>query len=211
VTLYVPPAFAVDDPQALFALIDAHPFATLVTHAGPEPFVTHLPLLRESERTLLGHFARGNPHAGSAPTDVSIAIFHGPHAYVSPRWYAEPVRAVPTWNFAAVHARGTLQVLARDDAERVLEALVARFEGTGPSAWRFAMRDRERDAMLRGIVAFRFRVETLVGKFKLSQNRPDADRRQVIAALEAVPHADGQATAAWMRAWASPDGDTDAT
>ena len=208
-TLHVPPAFAVEDREALAALIDAHPFATLVTPAAPEPVITHLPLLRESDRTLVGHFARANPHAHAAPTGASIAIFHGPHAYVSPTWYADPARAVPTWNFAAVHARGTLETLPESDAERVLEALVVRFEGTLPGAWRFAMGGRERAAMIGGIVAFRFHVEALVGKFKLSQNRAPSDRRRVIAALDAAPHADSRATSAWMRAWARPDDDAD--
>jgi len=207
-TLHVPRPFAVDDRAALFALIDAHPFATLVTAAAPEPIVTHLPLIRETGESLVGHFARANPHAQVASHGPSLAIFHGPHAYVSPTWYADPERAVPTWNFAAVHARGTLATLAGDDAERVLDALVARFEGTGPAAWRFAMTGRERAAMLSGIVAFRLHVDTLTGKFKLSQNRPTADRRRVIAALDAAPQADARAAAAWMRAWAAPDDDT---
>ena len=206
-SLHVPPAFAVGDRVALFALIDAHPFATLVTPTSPEPLVTHLPLIRESAASLVGHFARANPHVQVPPGGASIAIFHGPHAYVSPTWYADPERAVPTWNFAAVHARGTLETLAGDDAERVLDALVARFEGGGPGAWRFAMTGREREAMVRGVVAFRFRIDALTGKFKLSQNRPAGDRRRVIAALDAAPHADARATAAWMRAWAAPDDD----
>jgi transcriptional regulator len=206
-SLHVPPAFAAEDAAALAALIDAHPFATLVTAAGQEPLVTHLPLIRADERTLIGHFARANPHAQVPPLAPSTAIFHGPHAYVSPRWYAEPDRAVPTWNFATVHARGRIETLGGSDAERVIESLVARFEGAGPAAWRFAMSGREREAMLSGIVAFRLHVEALTGKFKLSQNRPRDDRRRVIAALEAEPHPDARATAAWMRAYAPPDGD----
>jgi len=207
--VHVPPAFAVDDRQALDALIDAHPFATLVTPSGDEVMVTHLPLVRESERALVGHFARGNPHASAGPAGVSLAIFHGPHAYISPTWYEAPGQAVPTWNFAAVHARGTIEPLAGNAAEQVLEMLVERFEGTGPSAWRFALRGRAREAMVDGIAAFRFRIESLTGKFKLSQNRPAGDRRRVIAALAAAPHAESRATAAWMRDWAPPDDDLD--
>jgi transcriptional regulator len=206
-SLYVPPAFAADDPAALAALIDAHPFATLVTAAAPEPHVTHLPLIRAHEQTLIGHFAAANPHAQSAPHGPSIAIFHGPHAYVSPRWYGEPDRAVPTWNFATVHARGRIETLAGSYAESVIDALVARFEGTAPDAWRFAMRGRAREAMLSGIVAFRFHVDALAGKFKLSQNRPAADRRRVIESLDADPLPDSRATAAWMRTYAPPDDD----
>src|SRR5688572_4064118 len=92
--LYVPKAFAIDDQDALDHLIDEHPFATLVTPSSPEPFVSHLPLLRrtgeDGKPVLIGHFAGANPHAQHATGIASIAIFHGPHAYVSPTWYAEP-------------------------------------------------------------------------------------------------------------------------
>jgi transcriptional regulator len=105
VAVYIPSHFAPDDRAAVARLVHDYPFATLITPHAPEPLVTHLPLLCvadcEPHGTLFGHFARGNPHA-SVPEDAeSIAIFHGPHAYVSPSWYAEPTTAVPTWNYAS--------------------------------------------------------------------------------------------------------------
>jgi len=106
--------------------------------------VTHLPLIHvadcEPHGTLVGHFARANPHAEAAAGDESIAIFHGPHAYVSPSWYAEPAAAVPTWNYAVVHAHGRI-VLARSPAETqaLLDLMIHRFESARPapcnSAW----------------------------------------------------------------------------
>ena len=209
-SLYVPRAFAVDDRDALNQLIDEHPFATLVTPAAPEPFVSHVPLLREQgsggDTALIGHFARANPHWQHASGVASIAIFHGPHAYVSPTWYAEPAQAVPTWNVAAVHVHGRLDLLPNAaDAERVLRALVERFEGGGERAWRFTMEGRPRDALVASIAAFRIVIERITGKFKLSQNRTPVDRRRVIEALNAVDHAEAKATAAWMRRFADPD------
>jgi transcriptional regulator len=205
--IYTPRAFAVADRAALHALIDRHPFATLVTPASPEPWITHLPLLRETEDALLGHVARANPHARHFAGVASTAIFHGPHAYVSPTWYAEPAKAVPTWNFATVHVHGRIETL--DDAaeaERVVGALVAQFEGSDAAAWRFALEGRERAAMLAAIVPFRLRIERIEGKFKLSQNRPAHDRSSVIAALEAdESSADARASAGWMREFADPD------
>jgi len=208
--LYVPRAFAVEDRSALNQLIDEHPFATLVTPAIPEPFVSHVPLLRENDAdgdtALIGHFARANPHWQHATGVTSIAIFHGPHAYVSPKWYADPAQAVPTWNLATVHVQGRMELLPdQADAERVLGALVARFEGTGENAWAFAVEGRPRDALVANIAAFRIVIERVTGKFKLSQNRTPIDRRRVIDALTAVDHVEAQATAAWMRRFADPD------
>jgi transcriptional regulator len=207
--LYVPRAFRVDERASVHALIDEHPFATLITPASPEPFVSHVPLLRDRDGAglvLLGHFARANPHWENAASTASIAIFHGPHAYVSPTWYEDPANAVPTWNFATVHVQGRLELLSStQDAERVLRALVERFEGADESAWRFSMQGRPREAMVSNIVAFRIVADRIGGKFKLSQNRTPADRRRVVDALDASVHAESRATADWMRRFTSAD------
>lgn len=212
-SLYTPQAFAVPDRALLSRLIHDHPFATLVTPGVPEPHVSHVPLLLladcEPHGTLIGHFARANPHWRHVSGVESIAIFHGPHAYVSPSWYGEPEKMVPTWNYATAHAHGAIEVVTDAvAAQRILDALVRRFEDGRESPWRFAMAERERDALLSGIVAFRLRVRRLEGKFKLSQNRTPADRRRVIAALAQQDHPDAQATAAWMRNFAPPGEDS---
>ena len=205
-SLYTPSHFAVPDRTATARLIHDYPFATLVTPATPEPFVSHLPLLFvagcEPNGTLLGHMARANPHWEHAADATSIAIFHGPHAYVSPSWYAEPAKAVPTWNYAAAHVHGTLEVI-RDPLEtrRVLDALVQRFEATRDAPWTFAMPPQQRDALVNAIVAFRMRVRKVEAKFKLSQNRPPGDRVRVAAALDGEGYGDASAVAAWMRAY----------
>src|SRR5256885_16588459 len=112
--LYIPPSFAAKDQPAIVRLIHDYPFATLVTPAMPEPWISHIPLLLsdagEPHGTLIGHFARANPHWRHAQEASSVAIFHGPHAYVSPSWHAEPAQAVPTWNFTAVHAHAALGI-----------------------------------------------------------------------------------------------------
>lgn len=207
-SLYVPSHFEVHERAAAARLMHDHPFATLVT-PGADTHVSHLPLLlvhdSEPHGTLIGHFARANPHWQAARGVPTIAVFHGPHAYVSPSWYAEPARAVPTWNYATVHAHGTLSVV-EDAAESraILDALVQRFEGNREAPWQFAMPPRERDALVGAIVAFRLRIRRLDAKFKLSQNRGPGDRARVIAALEAAPFAEARATAAWMRSYADP-------
>lgn len=202
--MYTPRLFAVEERAAIARLMHDHPFATLVTQGDGEPHVSHLPLLfvadREPHGTLLGHMARANPHwqhAGSAP---SLAIFQGPHAYVSPSWYAEPAKAVPTWNYTAVHACGVLEIVDDAvDARRILDALVQRFEAHRDTPWQFAMSARERDALVGAIVAFRMPIRTLAAKFKLSQNRPPHDRVRVADALDGEGYADATAVAQWMR------------
>jgi transcriptional regulator len=213
-SLYTPAHFADADRAAGARLIHDHPFATLVTPAAPEPLVSHLPLLLhaacEPHGTLIGHFARANPHWQRATGVESIAIFHGPHAYVSPSWYAEPAKAVPTWNYATVHAHGMLDIIVDAAGTRaVLDTLVQRFEGSRQAPWTFAMPERQRDAMVGAIVAFRMRLRRLDVKFKLSQNRSADDRTRVAAALDAEGYADATATAEWMRRYAIPGPPTD--
>lgn len=211
-SLYTPPVFGTATRAAIARLIHDYPFATLVTPGAIEPRVSHVPLLlvssTEPHGTLLGHVARANPHWREAAGRESVAIFQGPHAYVSPAWYAEPAKAVPTWNYAAVHAYGTVEPV--DDpveAQAILDALVERFEGGRVAPWRLALAPRERDAMVGAIVAFRMRVRRLDAKFKLSQNRSPDDRRRVIAGLGAEAHPDAQATATWMASYADPSSD----
>jgi transcriptional regulator len=206
-SLYTPRHFAIAERAVVARLLHDHPFATLVTPTGDDACVSHLPLLFvpdcEPHGTLLGHMARANPHWQHAAGKRSLAIFHGPHAYVSPSWYGEPAKAVPTWNYATVHVGGTLEVI--DDpveTRQVLHALVQRFEANRDAPWHFEMPMRERDALVGAIVAFRLRVHDVAAKFKLSQNRPPADRARVAAALEREGYADATSVAAWMRDYA---------
>jgi len=212
-SLYTPGHFVAHERAAVARLIHDNPFATLVTPASPEPWITHAPLLhvadREPHGSLLGHVARANPHWQHMRGARSIAVFHGPHAYISPSWYVAPSQAVPTWNFAAVHVAGAIELIEDPVQTRgVVDLLVARFEGGRPEPWRFAMPPPQRDAMIGAIVAFRLVISRLDAKFKLSQNRPREDRARVIAALQAEPYPESAATAAWMAAYADPDGGT---
>ena len=203
-SLYVPQAFAVGEREVAERLAREYPFATLVTPAAPEPAISHLPLIfvagPGSGATLVGHMARANPHWRAAPGVESIAIFHGPHAYVSPSWYEKPAQAVPTWSYATAHVHGALELVDdAGEAAAILDELVLRFEGARPEPWRFTMPEPGRSALVAAIVAFRMRVSGIELKLKLSQNRPVADRARVVAAFEREGHADGAAVAAWMR------------
>ncbi len=201
--MYVPKHFSVDDRGALEAVIRDHPFGILVGTVGGAPFATHLPFMLEDNR-LVAHFARGNPHwkAIDGKTGM-LALFGGPHGYVSPRWY-EAGPAVPTWNYVAVHVYGIPRTI--DDPARVrglLDRLVAAYEGED---WRLDSLDGDFLArMMRGIVAFEMPVTRIEGKFKLSQNRPAGDRRNVAAMLARSDRADDRALAAAMQRMNPPE------
>lgn len=203
-SLYVPAHFAARDRATFARIAHDHPFATLVTPDVPEPQITHLPLVfvadREPHGSLLGHFARANPHARAPSTAASVAVFHGPHAYVSPSWYADPATAVPTWNYAVAHAHGAIE-LAQGVAETraILDHMVQRFESARVAPWRIGLDPARLRAMVDAIVGFRIAVRRVDVKLKLSQNRSAEDRRRVAAALAADADAEARATAAWMR------------
>ena len=193
--MYVPAAFAGSHDAAL-ALIDAEPFATVVASGSPSDgggmVASHLPLMREGN-TLIGHLAGPNPQAdllaecARAGREV-LAIFHGPHFYVSPTWYATKTRTVPTWNYGAVHVAGVPKA-SHDPVhlEALVNKLAARYEH---AEWRFADQPRDFvDAMIAGIVGFEIPMTRVEAKFKLSQNRNAADRAGVMAAI-APEHAD---------------------
>lgn len=195
--MYIPKHFAVEDREALNALVRANPFGLLVGELAGSPYATHLPFLPDGERLLL-HFARGNPHwqALDRQTEM-LAVFSGPHGYVSPRWY-EAAQAVPTWNYAAVHIYGTPRLL--EDAHRIrdlLDRLVWEYE---KGAWLLdGLADDFVDRMSRGIVAFEMPIARIEGKFKLSQNRPVEDRHRVIAEFEKPGDGENRELARLMR------------
>jgi transcriptional regulator len=188
-TLYVPAHFRVDDPQALFAFIERNAFGTLVT-AGPAGLdVSHIPFLPERDEPgrvrLLGHVARANGHWQALEGAQHLrVIFEGPHGYVSPGWYQNHP-AVPTWNYAVVHASGRARLLDEAELHDLLIRLSNVYEAGRKAPWRAAdLPPAYVSEMLKAIVGFEIEVELLEGKFKLSQNRP-AEIPRVIAALEA--------------------------
>ena len=203
-SIYIPEHFAVRDRPTIARLVHDYPFATLVTPDAAEPIITHLPLIHvadcEPHGTLFGHVARANRHARVAPGIDSVAIFQGPHAYVTPSWYTDPSGAVPTWNYAIAHMHGSIE-FAHDAGQTraVLDLLVKRFEGSRAAPWQLGLDPGQLDAMVGAIVGFRIKVKRIDAKLKLSQNRVPEDRVRVAAGLDAEGYADAAATAAWMR------------
>lgn len=183
-------------------------FATLVSAAPGGLLVSHIPLLVESGAgpygTLIGHFARPNPHWQEGAGQAVVAIFLGSNGYITPNWY-ETKRAtgkvVPTWNYIAVHAHGSLRTF--HDPQRlhsVVSALTERHEERSQQAWHVADAPAEYIAsMLAGIVGIEIPIERIEGKFKLSQNRPSAD---ISGAIEGLGELGDDASLALARAMA---------
>jgi transcriptional regulator len=186
--MYQPAHFIETDPQRISALMRRHSFATVISHDGTAPFATHMPVLHHDQGgahgTLVTHMARANPQwrhfAGGAEV---LVIFHGPHAYVSPNWYGTQP-AVPTWNYAVVHAYGVPRLVEDKNRLRIiLRELVDTFETGQSQPYGEMLTDEYIDQLSPGIVGIEIPITRLEAKFKLSQNRTAADKAGVIAAL----------------------------
>jgi transcriptional regulator len=199
--MYVPASFAVDDPATLHDFLRLHGFATLVTRGDSGLIASHLPLLFEADAgpngTLIGHIARANPQWRDVQGEA-LAIFSGPHAYISPSWYEEE-GTVPTWNYATVHAYGAFRIIDdRDGLLDVLRRTVRTYEEPRPVSWAFDETAPHVEKLLGAIVGFRIELSRLEGKWKLNQNHPEERRRRVIRALGDQPGDDARAIAALM-------------
>ena len=202
--MYTPSFNQLSDRSLLIEAMRAYAFAILfggqTDGNGTAPLAaTHLPLIVKDEGPhgiLEGHFAKANPHWQSLAGRETLAVFSGPHSYVSPTLYVDPL-SVPTWNYIAIHAYGTMQLI-EDEAGKneLLEGLIEAHEPAFLERWRGFPQDFRRD-MLAGIVGFRIPIARIEGKFKISQNRDPEERRNVHAA-QAYGTSDQQALAAWM-------------
>jgi transcriptional regulator len=192
--MYQPDDFHVEDVSEMHALMRARPFATLVSSGSAGLYASHLPTVLKDEGpcgVIECHLARPNPHwKDLAEGNEALMIFQGPEGYITPNWYpskAQHGKAVPTWNFAVVHAYGRPEVMKDKDwlLQHVTE-LTAQQESSEAEPW--APSDAPAtyiDVMLRGIVGFRFAITRLEGKWKMSQNREVQDRLGVVKGLSA--------------------------
>jgi transcriptional regulator len=198
--MYIPPYFKITDESVAHDIIKEHGFATLFSQHNGMPFATHLPLLLNKEKThLYGHFARPNPQWKEIESQTVLAIFHGPHCYVSPSWY-ETDKAVPTWNYVTVHVYGEIE-LVEDEGEVMesLQELVMKYEAPDSSYKLEDLDSKYLAGMSKGIQAFKLNITKIEGKAKLSQNHPTERQERVIEQLEQNPHANEQEIAFWMK------------
>ena len=202
--MYCPAHFEEQRPEVLQQLIADHPLATIV-RVGPDGLVAdHVPVLHapgaDGHGHLMGHVARANPLWQTDPAQELLLVFQGPQTYISPNWYAtkaEGGKVVPTWNYAVVHVHATLTPVHEPDALMgILEQLTRQHEATQPHPWQVG--DAPADfthKLLEHIVGVRLEIRRMQGKWKVSQNQPEANRAKVASALSASTHSVSQAMA----------------
>jgi transcriptional regulator len=175
-TLYVPTHFRVEERTRLVDFMREHAFATLISGGDAGLHVSHVPLIVDLDGEairLRGHVARANAQWESLEAAREVtAIFHGPHAYVSPTWYvAHP--SVPTWNYAVVHAHGKARLTDEAELHEIVSELSAKYEAANAPPWKLSEQPAAYvSSMLSMIVGFEIEVARVEGKFKLSQNLP---------------------------------------
>jgi transcriptional regulator len=187
--MYLPRHFREDDLTQLHNFMRQHPFALIITNQDSIPVGSHVPLILDDQQgpygTLAGHFALGNQQWQTFDgSQQALVVFQEPHAYISPTWYEEPAKSVPTWNYAVVHAYGTPRII--DDHEELMGLLAAQsktFEAPIENPWTFEQSDAWIQKMARGVVGFAIEISRLEGKFKLNQNRSLRDQERVASVL----------------------------
>ncbi len=216
--MYIPPSNAEHDQQLIFDFIESNPLGALVTVSTEGLFATHLPLVLHRDRgehgTLEGHVARANPHHRQTLTShEALVIFTGPDSYITPSWYpakAEHGKVVPTWNYVAVHAYGTLRFIDDEAFLRDhLARLVALNELKRADPW--SVTDAPGDfitAQIKAIVGLEIDITRLEGKWKMSQNRSRADVDGVVRGLATSESAEERAVGEIVQQLRDRDRDT---
>ncbi len=187
--MYVPASFREDSPDKLHEFIKTYSFGTLFSGSEGDFKASHLPFLLEEKAggrgKLTGHMAKANDHWQSLAGKEVLVVFQGPHAYISPAWYEEP-DTVPTWNYVAAHVYGEYApVTGEEKLKEILGRTVGFYEGGMSKPWDMgSLSGPFLEKMLNAIVGFEIEIRRIEGKWKLSQNHPEARRQKVVRALE---------------------------
>jgi transcriptional regulator len=198
--MYIPLSFRVDDNEQMYDLIEKNSFAILFSQKEGEPSATHLPLLLDKkEGCLYGHMAKANPHWRNIASEV-LAVFSGPHTYISPSWY-ETNESVPTWNYVAVHVYGRVELIEDNNkSEKILNDSVHYYEAAMPNPW---CMNKAGPAFIhnlsQGVIGFKITITKMEGKWKLSQNHSKQRQARVIEALEGQVDDNSKQIAALMK------------
>lgn len=178
--MYIPKAFEISDKQEIFSFIENHAFGQLISLVNGKLFATQLPfLLSEDKKVLLGHIAKQNPQHVDISQQEVLVTFQGAHDYISPAWYASP--GVPTWNYQAVHVYGECSVISDiEKLKQIVDTLTQKYEAKFEKPWQ----PNYKAELLSAIVGFEIHITDMQCKYKLSQNRSEQDKVQVIEHLE---------------------------
>ncbi len=191
--------FKIEEDEMMYDIIRKYGFATLFSQHDGGSFATHLPLLiDENKEYLYGHFARGNPQWRDIHNQEALAIFHGPHCYISPSWY-ESTLAVPTWNYIAVHVYGVVQIIEDEELTFSLKDLVKKYEAPDSSYHLDEVDPKYLQGMKKGVAGFKIKINKMEGKAKLSQNHSIERRKRIIERLETFDDENERKVAAFMK------------
>jgi transcriptional regulator len=198
--MYIPSFNSFTDKEEIFAFIQRYSFATIVTDVNGIPEATHLPFLIKQENDklfLISHFAKANPQSTQIVDKISLVIFTEPHAYITPRLY-EKEESVPTWNYIAVHAYGKATILESEEQKaELLQHTIEQYD-TGYLEQYKNLPSDFKSKMMKGIVAFEIEVTDLQAKKKLSQNRSEIEKENIINSLSQSTDTNEKEIAAYM-------------
>jgi transcriptional regulator len=198
--MYIPSFNKFEDPRQVVGFMQRYSFATIVTVKDGTPIATHLPFIikRQDDKIILSsHFAKANPQSSGINNSSALVIFTEPHAYISPKNYEKEAN-VPTWNYLAVHAYGTCTLLDGEEKKgALLKEMIACYEQDYQQQWDSLPADYK-SRMMNGIVAFEMIVDDLQAKKKLSQNRTNKERENIIQELSRAKNTNEKDIADYM-------------
>jgi transcriptional regulator len=198
--MYIPKQFLITDQQEAISFMQRYSFATIITVNNGVPSATHLPFVvsqRDDEIILTSHFAKANSQSAEIANGKPLVIFAEPHAYISPKHY-EQVNNVPTWNYLAIHAYGTATLIDGVEQKiKLLEQTIQFYEADYLKQWAALPEDYKLN-MMKGITGFEIVVDELQAKKKLSQNKTEKERENIIAELSKKPDSTEKEIAAYM-------------
>lgn len=189
--MYLPKHFLEDNFLAIKQLIQQNSFAILLSYPeGEKPFINHLPMIFSSnpqeDKVLIGHMSKKNPQWEHFKNNSNgTVIINGCHTYISPKWYKSG-RDVPTWNYAVAHLYGKVDLIESFNEQiEILKQLSYFFESPSPNPWKFELPEdlKSESTLTSAIISFKFHIEKVDAKFKISQNRSEADRKGIIEGL----------------------------
>jgi transcriptional regulator len=180
--VYIPKPFEITDSEEIFDFIEANAFGQLISNVKGRLFSTHLPFLLSEDKTkVIGHLALHNPQHSEIEDQEVLITLEGAHDYISPSWYN--TSGVPTWNYQAVHIYGQCRMIRDvEELEKVVNALTAKYESAFEDPWK----PDYKPSMLGAIVGVEVSINQIQCKYKLSQNRPLKERKQVIEKLKEI-------------------------
>jgi transcriptional regulator len=198
--MYIPSFNKFEDRQEAISFMQRYSFATIITVIDGIPAATHLPFLvkqKDDEILLLSHFAKANPQSKQIIGNTHLVIFAEPHAYISPKHY-EAEKSVPTWNYIAIHAYGKAALIDTvEEKVELLEQTIQFYDADYLKQWAGLSQDYKLK-MMNGIVGFEIVVDDLQAKKKLSQNKTEKERENIIADLSNAPDSNAKEIAEYM-------------